>query len=231
MDRKQRREKIRKAYQSVGARAALYDEMMTCHGWLGRLASRMIWSLDGEKAHGYVEGALAGIPKGFSGRLLEVPVGTGCLTLPFYREFPAAEFLCVDYAEKMLEAARERALSLGAENVRFLAGDVGNLPFGNETFDAVLTLNGLHVFPDKEGAFRELFRVLKPGGRFCGTCYVAGENGRTDFLVRHFLVRGGFFTPPFHTAKSLRKRLEDFCEEVSMDTVEAHASFVGRKKG
>ncbi len=227
---RERQEKIREAYQSVGGRATLYDEMVTYRGWLGRLASRMIWSLDGEKARRYVEGALAGIPEGFAGRLLEVPVGTGCLTLPFYRGFPKAEFFCVDYAEKMLAAARERAAFLGVGNARFLQGDVGALPFGDGTFDAVLTLNGLHVFPDKEGAFRELFRVLKPGGSFCGTCYVSKENGRTDFFVRHVLVRKGFFTPPFHTARSLRECLEGFCEEVCFQTVEAHASFACRKK-
>ena len=52
--------------------------------------------------------ALAGIPEGFSGRLLEVPVGTGILTMPLYREMPEAEITCLDYSPEMLERAKCR---------------------------------------------------------------------------------------------------------------------------
>ena len=45
-------------------------------------------------------------------------------------------------------------------------------PFGNSSFDIVLSLNGFHAFPDKEAAWREIFRVLRPGGTFCGCFYV-----------------------------------------------------------
>ena len=39
---------------------------------------------------------------------------------------------------------------------------------GSGSFDTVLSLNGFHAFPDKEAAYRETFRVLRPGGTFCG---------------------------------------------------------------
>jgi ubiquinone/menaquinone biosynthesis C-methylase UbiE len=48
----------------------------------------------------YIERALAGIPEGFSGRLLEVPVGTGVLTLPVYRNSPRADVTCLDYSRR-----------------------------------------------------------------------------------------------------------------------------------
>lgn len=47
-------------------------------------------------------------------------------------------------------------------------GDVGSFSYEDATFDAVVSLNGFHAFPDKEAAYRETFRVLKPGGIFCG---------------------------------------------------------------
>ena len=107
--------------------------------------------------------------------------------------------------------------------------DVGRLPFGDEEFDIVLSLNGFHAFPDKNAAFRETCRVLKRGGIFCGCFYVAGEFPRTDFFVRRFYVRKGFFTPPFETKTSLESRLRGLYGEVSVRTVNAEGIFRCRK--
>ena len=85
---------------------------------------------------------------------------------------------------------------------------MGALPYEDDTFDIVLSLNGFHAFPDKEAAYREVFRVLKPRGTFCGCFYVAGEQKRTDRFVRHIYEKAGFFTPPYETTASLKKRLE-----------------------
>ena len=49
--------------------------------------------------------------------------------------------------------------------------------------------------------------MLKPGGIFCGCFYVKGEHRRTDWFVRHIYEKAGFFTPPYETAFSLKKRL------------------------
>jgi len=46
--------------------------------------------------------------------------------------------------------------------------------FYDGSFDAVLSLYGFHAFPDKEAAYREICRVLCPGGTFCGCFYVKG---------------------------------------------------------
>ena len=122
----------------------------------------------------------------------------------------------------MMERARRRA----PDNVSFVQGDVGRLPFDDESFDIVLSLNGFHAFPDKEAAYAETFRVLKRGGVFCGCFYVKGENRRTDWFVDKLYTPKGFFTPPYETAGSLRARLERMYEQVNVDTVEAMASFV-----
>ena len=99
----------------------------------------------------------------------------------------------------------------------------------NDTFDIVLSLNGFHAFPDKEAAYREVFRVLRPGGTFCGCFYVMGEHKRTDWFVRHVYEKAGFFTPPYETVSSLKARLDGMYTDVDMGNLKSMAWFVCRK--
>jgi len=224
-----RHEEIQNAYRSLGGEATFYDGMITCSTLPGRAVCRLVWDMGAEENARYLERALSGIPEGFAGKLLEVPVGTGVLTMPVYRTLPHAEITCLDYSADMMEQARRRTAGAGLSNVRFQQGDVGALPFMDNSFDLVLSLNGFHAFPDKEAAYRETLRVLKPGGVFCGCFYVRGETRRTDRWVQRFYVPKGFFTPPFETADSLEKRLGSLYAEFTVQTVNSMASFVCRK--
>ena len=125
----------------------------------------------------------------------------------------------------------EKADRLHLKNVTFRQGDVGALPYKDDTFDIVLSLNGFHAFPDKEAAYREVFRVLKPGGSFCGCFYVKGGHRRTDWFVRHVYEKTGFFTPPYETASSLKNRLERMYAAVTLGNVKSMAWFICRKTG
>ena len=129
----------------------------------------------------------------------------------------------------MMGQAKQKAEKLGIENITFVQGDVGELPFEDETFDVVLSMNGFHAFPDKEAAYKETYRVLKKGGTFCGCFYVKGENKKTDWFIKNLYQPAGFFTPPYETVESLRNRLEDMYEEVRVDSVEGIACFRCRK--
>lgn len=105
----------------------------------------------------------------------------------------------------------------------------GALPFEDGAFDIVLTLNGFHAFPDKEAAYRETCRVLKPGGIFCGCFYVRGEHRRTDWFIKRLYTPKGWFTPPYETAYSLRARLSSLYAETQAETVGSMACFSCRK--
>ena len=131
----------------------------------------------------------------------------------------------------MMGQAREKADRLHLKNVTFRQGDVGALPYADDTFDIVLSLNGFHAFPDKEAAYREVFRVLRPGGTFCGCFYVKGERKRTDWFVRHVYEKAGFFTPPYETVSSLKARLDGMYADVDMGNLKSMAWFVCRKAG
>ena len=159
------------------------------------------------------------------GKILEVPVGTGVLSMPVFKTLPNADITCLDYSEKMMESAQKRAKDMQIKNISFMQGDVGSLPFEDEAFDAVVSLNGFHAFPDKKAAFSETFRVLKKGGIFCGCFYVKEANRHTDKMIRRFYIKSGFFTPPFETVESLRERLERMYGSVSVSNVQSIAYF------
>ena len=220
-----RHEEIRRSYKALGDMASFYDGIITRSTLPGKVIDSLIWGLDKELAAKWLDDALSPIPEGFSGRLLEVPVGTGVLTMPLYASLPNAEVTCLDYSPDMMENARKRALALGISNVSFVQGDVGALPFADESFDVVLSLNGFHAFPDKDAAYRETSRVLRKGGVFCGCFYIAGEFGRTDRFVKRLYVPKGFFTPPFETKGSLEKRLKSLYGRVEVHTVRAEGIF------
>ena len=225
MDRK---DAIRSAYRMTGSNN-FYDGMMTCSTLPGKAVCRLVWAMNKADCEEYQDAAMAGIPENFAGRLLEVPVGTGILTMPLYRTLPDADVTCLDYSPDMMAQAREKAERMGLKNVTFRQGDVGALPFEDASFDAVLSLNGFHAFPDKEAAYREVFRVLKPGGMFCGCFYVSGQNKRTDWMIRNLYQPMKFFTPPYETAASLKARLEGMYEQVEIGCVESIAWFNARK--
>ena len=224
-----RHDEIRASYRKLGNRADFYDGIITRSTLIGKLVDSVVWGLNRECAAKWVNDALSPIPENFSGKLLEVPVGTGVLTMPLYRDLPNASVTCLDYSAAMMENARKRAEEMKLNNVSFMQGDVGNLPFADESFDFVLSLNGFHAFPDKDAAFRETFRVLKPGGIFCGCFYIAGEFPRTDRFVRRVYVPKGFFTPPFETRESLTARLNAMYAKVNVSAVRAEGVFSCRK--
>lgn len=205
-----RQEQIKKAYRI----SKLYDKAMTGKPLWARIGSWIIW---GFHDLAYTSSVLRFIPDNFAGRLLDVPVGTATFTCRKYAEITKAEITAIDYSEEMLTLADRHFKDLGLCNITCMQGDVGNLPFENETFDTVLSMNGFHVFPDKEKAFSETIRVLKTGGTFCGCFYVCGVSRRTDWFIKTFFVPKGWFTPPFYTKVEVEKILKKSYRSVEIN--------------
>ena len=151
-----------------------YDDLLTGRKWWSRIYMRFIWN---EDTNLLARKVLDLIPDDFRGRLLDVPVGTAIFTAEKYRRMKDAEIVGLDYSEEMIAIAALRKETEEIANLSLEQGDVGELPYSNEIFDCVLSMNGFQAFPEKEKAFAEIFRVLKPGGVFMITNETSGKTG------------------------------------------------------
>ena len=140
-----------------------YDDVLTGRKWWSRMYMRLVWKEDGNLLARKV---LDFIPDDFHGRLLDVPVGTAIFTAGKYRRMKAAEIVGLDYSEEMIAIATLQKETEDIDNLSLVQGDVGELPYTDESFDYVLSMNGFQAFPDKDKAFAEIFRVLKPAVAF-----------------------------------------------------------------
>lgn len=97
-------------------------------------------------------------------RVLDVGVGTGLLSLILAEM--GYDVVGIDISERMLNEARRKAEEQGVK-IDFRVGDAENLPFKDESFDAIVNRAVLCTLPKPEEAIREWKRVLKPDGRVC----------------------------------------------------------------
>ena len=72
----------------------------------------------------------------------------------------------IDFTDAMIQKARENADKLGFNNVEFRYGDIDKMPVTANSADVIVSNCVLNLVPDKDKVFREIFRVLKPGGHF-----------------------------------------------------------------
>ena len=94
---------------------------------------------------------------------LDLCCGTADLTLELASQAPHARIIGCDFCHPMLVLGNEKIPT--ASQTRLIEGDALRLPFSNESFDAVTNAFGLRNLENVEGGLREIYRVLKPGGR------------------------------------------------------------------
>jgi arsenite methyltransferase len=73
----------------------------------------------------------------------------------------------LDFTDEMIRKAQQNLVKTGFKNIEFIQGDIEEMPLPDSTFDVVISNCVLNLVPDKQKAFSEIFRVLKPGGHFC----------------------------------------------------------------
>lgn len=73
----------------------------------------------------------------------------------------------IDFTDAMVNKANKNLEKTGVKNIDFIKGDIEDMPLNNNLFDVVISNCVLNLVPDKQKAFSEIYRVLKPGGHFC----------------------------------------------------------------
>jgi arsenite methyltransferase len=99
--------------------------------------------------------------------VLDMGCGAGFDTLLAAQQVgPGGRVIAVDMTAAMLERARAGAAALGLENVEFRQGYAEDLPAETGSVDVVISNGVVNLCPDKTAVLKEVYRVLKPGGRF-----------------------------------------------------------------
>ena len=98
-------------------------------------------------------------------RVLDVATGTGDLALTLYQRCRDVRVVGLDPSPEMLKLADAKADRLGHPDLELEEGDAQDLPFPDESFDAVTIAFGIRNVPDRALGLREMKRVVKPNGR------------------------------------------------------------------
>jgi demethylmenaquinone methyltransferase / 2-methoxy-6-polyprenyl-1,4-benzoquinol methylase len=101
-------------------------------------------------------------------QILDVCSGTGDLAIELCRFWKGqAHIDAVDFSKEVVEIGKKKVANLGmSEYIQLVEGDAMNLPFEDDTFDALTIGFGFRNIQDREKALREFLRVVKPGGLF-----------------------------------------------------------------
>lgn len=141
---------------------------------------------------------------------LEIGCGTGFFTLNLKQAGVLDQAHVTDLSPGMVEMARENGRALGFD-IEGRVADAERLPYDDETFDLVIGHAVIHHIPDVETAFREMLRVLRPGGRFV----ICGEPTRYGDRVARRLSRATWWlTTRLTSTRPLRRRWARSREEL-----------------
>ena len=98
--------------------------------------------------------------------ILDLATGTADLATELAKRNPQARIIGVDFSEKMLAIGKEKILQRHFEDqIKLLQGDAANLPFADNSFDAVTIAFGVRNFEDLDKGLSEMLRVMKPEGQ------------------------------------------------------------------
>jgi ubiquinone/menaquinone biosynthesis C-methylase UbiE len=155
-------------------------------------------------------------------RMLEIGAGTGFFTLNLMQAGLAQSAVVTDISQGMVDVAVRNGQALGLA-VEGQAADAEALPFADGEFDLVIGHAVLHHIPDLDLAFREILRVLRPGGRFvfCGE-----PTERGDVIARRLSTLTWWAAGRATRLPGLRERYARSAEELEQSSEEARLEAV-----
>jgi ubiquinone/menaquinone biosynthesis C-methylase UbiE len=134
-------------------------------------------------------------PKGID-FVLDVASGTGEPGLTIAAKLRGGIVVVTDLSEGMLEIARENGARRGLNNLEFIACDVSELPFPDNSFDSISCRFGFMFFPDMLLAAKEMMRVLKPGGKIAAAVWNEPAKNFWATAILNVINKNMQLTPP-----------------------------------
>lgn len=140
--------------------------------------------------------AIGELPRGASLRLLDIATGTGDMAL-LLRRLTGADSICgIDLSEGMLAEGRKKIAAAGeSDHITLLQADSLAMPFCDDEFDGITVAYGVRNFEDLEAGYREMWRVMRKGGRLV-VLELSTPRGRLvkplyDLYTRHIIPTVG----------------------------------------
>lgn len=187
-----------------------YSELHRLDSPANRLLRDSIWGADADIGQqsfitpGYLDDIIARLRIGPDTHVLDVGSGTGGPAV-YIAKATGCRVTGIEINEVGVETAGRLAEGAGlGDRVRVVQGDALRLPFGDGEFDAAISLNVMNVFDDKTAVFREVRRVLRPGGTwaFLSGTFELGP-GDADAVER---LKRGYLIPQFYDSLPDYKR-------------------------
>lgn len=158
-------------------------------------------------------------------KILDIAAGTGEPALSIAASINNGVVTITDISEEMLEIAREKAIAKELTNIETVICDASDLPFENGSFDAVSCRFGFMFFPDIQLAANEIYRVLKPGGRFATTVWNFPEKNFWVTAIMGTIMRLMEIPPPPPEVPGMFRcckpgRMRDILEKAGFNDIE-----------
>jgi arsenite methyltransferase len=177
MDRKDEIKKIvKEKYGEIAKTSGQGSSCSCCSPSHPASVDYTVFSQDYSKKDGYVKDADLGLGCGMPTDTANiqpgetvVDLGSGAGNDVFIAQRivgPTGKVIGIDMTQDMIELAQRNADKLGYKNVDFRLGDIEQMPVDYNTADVVVSNCVINLVPDKLKAYQEIYRVLKPGGRF-----------------------------------------------------------------
>lgn len=128
----------------------------------------------------------AQLPQNGNEHVLDLGCGTGLELEAYFEVNPTAKVTGIDLTEAMLKALKEKFKD---KDITTVCGSYFEVPFGEEVYDAAVSVESLHHFSKEEKIplYTKLCKALKPGGRFILTDYFADLDEQEDYFRRELL--------------------------------------------